>query len=56
MSQEKIGISLGCPYDKTFIVYMGKDIKRPCIKTEGPKGNHVVIEPKEGKRLEVWQK
>ena len=45
-----------CKYEHVFIVFMGEDIKRPCIKKDGHKGNHIVREPKENKLLEVWQK
>jgi hypothetical protein len=49
-------IPLGCPYEHTFIRFMEQDIKRPCLKEPGHKGNHVVVEPNEEKLLEVWQK
>jgi hypothetical protein len=42
-----------CEYIQNFPRFPGGEITRPCILEQGHPGNHVVIEPKENKRLEV---
>ena len=42
-----------CDYKHYFVVCMGKDQQRPCVLDKGHKGNHVVVDPKSGKPLEV---
>jgi hypothetical protein len=42
-----------CRYEHTFVVFMGRDLKRWCVLELGHVGNHVVIEPVSGRPLEV---
>jgi hypothetical protein len=42
-----------CPYEQRFIGFLGPDLYRKCIYDAGHSGNHVVIDPRDGRRLEV---
>jgi hypothetical protein len=42
-----------CEYIQNFPRFPGGELSRRCILEQGHPGNHVVIEPKENKRLEV---
>jgi hypothetical protein len=42
-----------CDYIQGFPRFPGGEDKRPCLLEQGHSGNHVVIEPRENKRLEV---